>query len=419
MADCERSGSSQASTAVDGETTVFDERNEPARNTSGIVVSGQKAARERALPRGSRIDRYEVLRCIGSGGMAHVYEAVQSFTGRRVAIKLMHDKLTGRRDFLERMRAEATALSHIRHPNVVEVHDAGLTEEGRFFLVMELLEGETLRDRLLEVAKLPLREALDLGIQIAEGVGAAHARQVIHRDLKPENVFVTEGGVAKVLDLGTAKFVGMGIETAPGPASIIGTAAYMCPERLTGLPADARSDVYSLGLMLYEMIAGFHPLVPDGRWPSHRDIALRQLNYEPRTLRDVPQTVRLAVACAISKKPELRFDSMERLAAALRDLRRDPAACAPARSMPPVEPAALERAENPLPLRIASVVRLDEPQRKTQPQRPKQTRAHTVFGAPLWAVFVGAALGLVASTTAFFLTRACQETTQQGERHGP
>jgi tRNA A-37 threonylcarbamoyl transferase component Bud32 len=277
----------------------------------------------RPLGPGDIVDRYRIERMIAAGGMARVYRAVHMFTGAVVALKVMRTRYAQRPDLIQRFRKEAVALSHIRHSNVVTIENGGVTDAGEVFIAMELLEGRTLREILVERGRLPARDALSLVCQVAQGVSAAHDVNVIHRDLKPENIFCTVDGAVKVLDLGLAKFIGHDLkETDPGPAPI-GTAAYISPERLQGKPGDARGDIYSLGLIAYECLAGWHPLVPEGVWPSKDEVALRQLTYEPEPLRGYPPELWAAVACAIDKDPERRYASMDELVAVLHRVRHE------------------------------------------------------------------------------------------------
>src|SRR5664280_1530876 len=234
---------------------------------------------ENILGAGRVVDRYRIVRLIASGGTARVYEAVHAYTQRPVALKVMHHRLANRPDIVERFRNEAMALSSIRHDNVVNVENAGLTEDGHVFIAMDLLNGENLRTVLNQARRLELHAATKLIGEVADGVAAAHEIHVIHRDLKPENIFCVKGGPAKVLDLGTAKFAGNNAPTTQtARGKVTGTAAYIAPERLAGEPGDERSDIYSLGLVLYECIAGFHPLNPTGNWPNAAEIAARQVN---------------------------------------------------------------------------------------------------------------------------------------------
>src|SRR5689334_14850667 len=217
-------------------------------NDTGTVPN--LSAPERPLGPGDTVDRYRIDHMIAAGGMARVYRATHAFTGRTVALKVMRTRYMRRPDLIERFQKEAMALSQIRHSNVVTIENGGLTEKGEVFIAMEFLQGHTLRDVLVERGALSIREALSILIQIALGVGAAHEVNVVHRDLKPENIFCTSDGAVKVLDLGLAKFIGYDLkETDPAKTGMIGTAAYIAPERLDGLPIDARCDVYALGLI--------------------------------------------------------------------------------------------------------------------------------------------------------------------------
>jgi serine/threonine protein kinase len=273
---------------------------------------------ENILPSGQVIDRYRIIRLIASGGMARVYEAVHAFTQKQVALKVMHHRLMERRDSVERFRHEAMALSSIRHENVVNVLNAGLTDDGHVFIAMELLNGKNLRDVLRMERQPGLRESLRLICEVAEGVAAAHDIQIIHRDLKPENIFCVQGGPAKVLDLGTAKFAGTNAPTTQTAlGKVIGTAAYIAPERLQGEPGDERCDIYSLGLVLYECIAGFHPLAPTGSWPSAAEIASRQVTFDPRPIPGLSSDLWNVIAKATQKKPERRFRTMREFRSAL------------------------------------------------------------------------------------------------------
>lgn len=277
---------------------------------------------ERVLGPGDVVDCYRIEHVIASGGMARVYRAVHRSTGQVVALKVMRTRYSSRPDLIERFQNEAMALRQIRHSNVVAVENGGVTVRGEIFVAMELLRGRTLRELLEERGRLPLREALSILSQVAHGVSTAHDVNVVHRDLKPENIFCTSDGAVKVLDLGLSKFVGHDPdETDDAVVGPIGTAAYISPERLDGIPADPRSDIYSLGLIAYECLAGRHPMVPDGVWPSRQEIALRQLTYSPARLMELPPELWATVARAIHKNPERRFSSMDEVAAALHRVR--------------------------------------------------------------------------------------------------
>jgi serine/threonine-protein kinase len=278
--------------------------------------------REGAFKPGDIVDRYRIVEPLGSGGTASVYEALQIFLERRVALKILQVRHAEREDVKRRMRAEAIVLSRIRHPNVVAVQDAGMTDDGLIFIAMDLLEGQTLRDVLRSHGQLSIPEALQVALQIADGVQAAHELEVIHRDLKPENVFIQRDNQLKVLDLGTAKFFGFHLETTD-KMRWVGTPAYMSPEHLQGMGVTAQSDVYSLGLMLYEMIAGHHPFVPrPSQMPTLNEIGWMQIFAEPPPLNQLfegfPAEVWQVIGRATAKKPAERWRSMHELGLELR-----------------------------------------------------------------------------------------------------
>jgi serine/threonine protein kinase len=216
-----------------------------------------------ALAPGTKIGPYEILSPLGAGGMGEVYRARDSRLGRDVAIKVLPAALARDVERLRRFETEARAVAALNHPNILSIHDIG-THEGAPYLVSECLEGKSLRMELSGSA-LPVRSAVEYGTDIAQGLAAAHDKGIIHRDLKPENIFVTRDGRVKILDFGIAKLVRP--ETTPDEGAtldagltsegvVMGTAAYMSPEQVKGEPADARSDIFALGAVLYEMLSG-------------------------------------------------------------------------------------------------------------------------------------------------------------------
>jgi eukaryotic-like serine/threonine-protein kinase len=257
--------------------------------------------------------RYRIVRRIGSGGMADVYCAEDSHLGRQVAIKVLHRRFAQDQEFVERFRREAKSAAGLNHPNVVGVFDRG-EHEGTYYIAMEFLTGRTLKDIVTTQAPLPQESVIDIGTQILEAAGFAHRHGVIHRDFKPHNVIVDELGHAKVTDFGIAR---AGASEMTETGSIMGTAQYLSPEQAQGHAVTATSDIYSIGVTLYEMLAGRLPFDGD----SAVAIALKHLSEPPPPISqwrpDVHPALEAVVMAALAKDPAQRWQSAEDLAAAL------------------------------------------------------------------------------------------------------
>ena len=236
--------------------------------------------------RGSLINHYRIVGLIGKGGMGEVYRALDTRLNREVAIKVLPTAFVQDHDRFTRFEQEARAASSLNHPNILTVHDLG-THEGAPYLVAELLEGEELRAQMNGGA-LPRRKAIDYAQQIAAGLAAAHSKGIVHRDLKPENLFITTDGRLKILDFGLVKLTerpalptatsaatAVRVETHPG--IVMGTVNYMSPEQVRGQTVDARSDIFSVGVVLYEMLAGRGPF----RGESAADLVVSILEKDP------------------------------------------------------------------------------------------------------------------------------------------
>src|SRR4029077_2295705 len=216
------------------------------------------------LSPGPRLGAYEILSPLGAGGMGEVYRARDRKLDRDVAIKVLPQSVAADPDTLARFEREAKAVAALSHQNILAIHDFG-DENGVAYAVMELLEGETLRGKL-DAGLIPQKQAVDYALQVAKGLSAAHEKGIVHRDLKPENLFVSRDGHLKILDFGLAKrveAVAPGKETsAPTgsghtePGTVMGTVGYMSPEQIKGFPVDHRSDIFSFGAILYELLSG-------------------------------------------------------------------------------------------------------------------------------------------------------------------
>ena len=266
---------------------------------------------------GRTIAHYEVVARVGGGAMGVVYQARDTKLGRLVALKFLPQQWSHDETAKQRFVREAQAASATNHPNICTIHDIETAADGQLFIVMAFYEGRTLKQRL-ESGQVAIDEALEIATQIADGLARAHAQGVVHRDVKPGNVILTEDGV-RILDFGLATFVDALKLTAEN--STIGTPAYMSPEQVQGRNADARSDVWAVGVLLYEMLAGHVPF--QGSYAEAIAHAIRHEAPEPlRSLRpEIPEEVEQLVFRALHKEPSVRYESARPLARALRQVR--------------------------------------------------------------------------------------------------
>ena len=294
------------------------------------VAAGLLADRQNPSLMGQSLSHYRVLSLIGAGGMGEVYLAEDNRLGRKVALKFLPKEFTEDRERVRRFAQEARATSSLNHPNIVMIFEVG-QGEGRHFIATEYIDGGTLRERL-SGGLLELPEVLDVGAQIASALEAAHEAGIAHRDIKPENVMVRRDGLVKVLDFGLAKLAegpapdtdahGMSrISTSPGV--VMGTVNYMSPEQARGLPVDARTDVWSLGVVLYEMVTGQQPFV--GATPT--DVIISIAGREPMPLAsrapEVPVQLERIVTKALAKDREERYQTAKDLLIDLKALRHE------------------------------------------------------------------------------------------------
>ncbi|MCH7994910.1 MAG: protein kinase, partial [Planctomycetes bacterium] len=281
-------------------------------------------ARASALSIGTRIGPYEILAPIGAGGMGEVFRARDTRLDRDVAVKVLPTRLQLDPDSLARFEREAKAIAALSHPNILTIHDFG-SQDDVTYLVMDLLEGETLRERLRRSA-IPWRKTVEIGIGIADGLAAAHEKGIIHRDLKPENLFLESSGVVRILDFGLARSVQTAVPqertvtlyTRPG--TVMGTVNYMSPEQVRGEPLDARTDIFSFGCVLYEMVTGGKAFSAD----TSSETLTAVLNHHPPEPADTgattcPDLDQLINRC-LEKKPPQRFHSSNDLAFTLRNI---------------------------------------------------------------------------------------------------
>ena len=279
-----------------------------------------------ALSSGTKLGPYEIQALLGAGGMGEVYQARDTRLNRSVAVKVLPSAFSADSDRLHRFEQEARVLSALNHPNLLAIYDIG-SQDGVHYLVSELLEGESLRERLNQ-GPLPLRKLVDSGVQIAKGLAAAHEKGIVHRDLKPDNVFLTKDGRVKILDFGLAKqAAGASDETAatmsgPGtqPGAVMGTVGYMSPEQVRGKIADRRSDIFSFGAILYEMVSGRRAFQGDSSVETLNAILKDDPPEIPATNKNIPPALERMIRRCLEKSPDERFQSASDLAFAIEAL---------------------------------------------------------------------------------------------------
>ncbi len=262
--------------------------------------------------------RYEIDALLGQGGMSAVYRAYDPNLRRKVAIKLIHSHLSSDPKFISRFKEEAAAVARLRHPNIVQVHDFNI-DDSSYYMVLEYLEGDTLHlvlKRLnAENRLIPIHEALNICSQLCKALGYAHSQDLIHRDIKPANVMLDPRGQAILMDFGIVKIVGGDYHTQTG--ATIGTATYMSPEQIRGERVDRRSDIYSLGVTLYEMLSGRPPYQAESAVSLMMNVLNRPLPKISDYRGDIPEDLRVVIEKALAKKPAQRFESMKEMDEAL------------------------------------------------------------------------------------------------------
>jgi len=287
---------------------------------------------------GQIISHYKIIEKLGAGGMGVVYRAEDLRLMRAVALKFLPDESGRDQQAVDRFQREARAASALNHPHICTIYDID-EHEGRRFIAMELLEGKTLKQRMRE-SLLSIDEILDLAIQIADGLVAAHAERIIHRDIKPANIFITRRGVAKLLDFGLAKLLpgrppglevaaaetatlASGDERLTRPGTAVGTVAYMSPEQALGKELDTRSDIFSLGVVLYEMITGVIPFQGETPAAVFDELLHKEVAAPSQGSRNLPEALGCIIGKALEKDPTLRYQSAADLEADLQRVKRD------------------------------------------------------------------------------------------------
>ncbi len=260
-------------------------------------------------------NRYTILERVGGGGMADVYRAHDKLLDRSVAVKVLRAQFTDDDEFVTRFRREAQAAARLSHPNIVNIYDVGRDGDS-YYIVMEYISGETLKDRIVQEGPLPVETAVRVALEIAEALEHAHQNNIVHCDIKPHNILMTRSGRVKVTDFGIARAVTSATMTQTG--TIIGSVHYFSPEQAKGAPVSAKSDIYSLGAVMYEMLTGVVPFT--GETPI--SIAIKHIQDDPQPLREfnpaVPPILEALVLKAMAKNPEQRFADIGAMIADLR-----------------------------------------------------------------------------------------------------
>jgi serine/threonine-protein kinase len=342
--------------------------------------------------------RYRIVRKLGTGGMANVYLAEDEVLGRRVAIKILNDRHAGDDQFVERFRREAKNAASLSHPNIVSIYDRG-EAEGTYYIAMEYLDGRSLKELIVRRGPAPIHIAVDYARQVLAAIRFAHRHGIVHRDIKPHNVLVDGEGRLKVTDFGIAR---AGVSQMTEAGSIIGTAQYLSPEQAKGAPVDERSDLYSVGVVLYELLTGVVPFTGD----TPVEIAMKHLSTVPEPpsahRAEIPRDLDMVVLRALAKDPKERYQSAEELDSDLRRISRGVAIS------PATEEAATAIISRPPP---TAVTEIKPPTRDTLPYAPPA--AYYDYDEPsrraIWPWFVALLFVAAALVGGYFLYDQIQE----------
>jgi serine/threonine-protein kinase len=335
---------------------------------------------------GRVVGQYKVIEKLGAGGMSSVFKAVDLMLAREVAIKVLRSDIANQPEVIERFRTEAAMLAKLNHPNIATVH-AFFREEDDFFMVMELLSGETLAGVIYRSGAMTWEQAMPLFVQVLDGIAHAHRQGIIHRDLKPGNIMLTDAGVVKIMDFGIARM--MGTERMTRDGRLIGTLEYMSPEQIQRQEADARSDIYSLGVVLYEMLTGRLPFTGTSDYELMKsqvqDTPLPPTSFAPQ----IPVPVAEAIMQALAKDPDARFHTAPEFLSTLEN--GGPLKSTVVRSAMPVSPPLTVGLSEPLATRVLS----EAPPAETGDGQPVDesaisSTAESQLQTPAWiSFFVG------------------------------
>ena len=258
-----------------------------------MIMKGQKIS-----------DRYQIIKAIGEGGMANVYLAYDTILDRNVAVKVLRGDLANDEKFVRRFQREALSASSLTHPNIVEVYDVG-EDNGQYYIVMEYVEGKNLKDLIKKRGKLTISEVIDIMLQITDGMSVAHDSYIIHRDIKPQNIMILENGLVKIMDFGIA--MAMNSTQLTQTNSVMGSVHYLPPEQANGKGATLQSDIYSMGIVMYELLTGSLPY----RGDNAVEIALKHLKEPLPSIREklpnIPQSIENIIIKATAKNPKNRY----------------------------------------------------------------------------------------------------------------
>jgi serine/threonine protein kinase len=353
---------------------------------------------------GKKIGKYLIKEKLGSGGMAEVYKGYQENLDRFVAIKLMHAFLVADQDFLNRFQREARAMAALNHPNIVGVYDFDVYGENSYYLVMEYIRGGTLKERLEELARrgerLPLTDAVKMIAEIADALAYAHRRDMVHRDIKPANIMLNEdSGRAVLTDFGIVKLVGSQSMAFTATGALIGTPAYMSPEQALGKSGDHRVDIYSLGVMLFQMVTGTLPFDAD----TPLAVVMKHVNSptpEPSSITpDIPWGLQEVIMKAMAKSPEDRFNSAGEMAAALRAVDLSAASTRPMAPVVPPKP----NLDYPTPTKTEVMLPAVDTAVASPPPTPSETKKRPAWLLPaLGVVLLLAIVGGVLAANGVF-----------------